>query len=362
MSIQRIEEILVQPQQSIRDAMERIDRGRRGIVLVVDEGRRLLGTVTDGDVRRAILANIEVSRPVSELLARKPRIAPSKPTWARVGTTNDELLELMHQRSLRQVPLLDNDGVVVDLVTIDELVPPNRLPVHAVVMAGGFGKRLLPLTEDLPKPMLPVNDKPMMEHIVQGLKDGGVQTVSVTTHYKAQKIIDHFGDGSRFGVKMDYVNEDQPAGTAGALALMPPPTQTLLVINGDVLTRIDLRAMLKFHRQHGAEMTVGLRQYDFQVPYGVVECQAERIRSLKEKPSYSFFVNAGVYLLEPSAHALIPRQRRFDMTDLVQALLDQDRRVLGFPIIEYWMDIGRMDDYQRAQEEAARSSASASAP
>lgn len=346
-----LEQILVHPTHTIRMAMTAIDRGAKGIALVVDEERHLLGTVTDGDIRRAILAGDSLDTPVSELLARKADTAYPQPITARLTAPPEELLKTMRQYKIRQLPLLDEQGRVVDLVALEDLLPEETLPVQAVIMAGGFGKRLRPITEEVPKPMLPIGDRPLMELIIEQLRQAGIRRASVMTHYLAEKIISHFGDGSEFGIDISYVTEDRPLGTAGALGLMEPPQEPLLVINGDILTRVDFRAMLAYHREQGADLTVGVRQYDLQVPYGVVECQGPRVCGLREKPQLSFLVNAGIYLLEPTVHQYIPYSQRFDMTDLIEKLLAEGRTVVAFPIVEYWVDIGQLEDYEKAQED-----------
>jgi NDP-sugar pyrophosphorylase family protein len=209
----------------------------------------------------------------------------------------------------------------------------------------------MPLTQDLPKPMLPVGGRPLMEHIIEQLQHAGIRHVNVSTHYKAEKIIEHFGNGEAFGVDLQYVNEDRPLGTGGALGLMRPADETQLVINGDIFTQVDFRAMLSFHRENEAEMTVAVRRYEMQVPYGVVECEGARVSRLVEKPQAAFLVNAGIYLLEPSVYPFIPKGQRFHMTELIRWLLDAGRRVISFPIREYWMDVGHHGDYARAQDD-----------
>ncbi len=343
--------LCIPPSGSIREAIACMDRNERGIALVVDNERRLIGTITDGDVRRAMLAGLNLDTPITELLARKANSPYAQPVTAPVGTERGALLRLMQERRVRQVPLLDEEQRVVDHVTLEELLPDEVLPLQAVVMAGGFGTRLHPLTGDVPKPMLPVGSKPLMERIVEHLQALGIRRVSVTTHYKHETIAEHFGDGSRFGVEIQYVNEENPLGTAGALGLMEAPQETLLVINGDILTHLDFRAMFSYHRDYRADLTVGVRQYGLQVPYGVVECEGVSVRRLTEKPLLNFFVNAGIYLLEPAVHSYIPSGQRFDMTDVIQRLLEEGRSVVSFPIREYWLDIGQPSDYEQAQED-----------
>lgn len=346
-----LQSLFISPDHSIRTAIKCVDRGSCGIALVVDQERCLLGTITDGDVRRAVLDGTDLESPVSELLSRKISTQYPKPVTASPETDRKLLIALMHEQVLRQIPILDNDDRVVDLVMMDDLIPTQDLQLQAVIMAGGFGMRLRPLTEDLPKPMLPVGDKPLMELVIEQLRQVGIRRVNVTTHYKPGKISDYFGDGSSFGVELNYVNEDKPLGTGGSLGLIDKPTEPMLVINGDILTQVDFRAMLAYHQEHQAIMTIAVRQYDIKVPYGVIECEGSRVCSLKEKPQMHFLVNAGVYLLEPKVYEFIPNGEHFNMTDLIQRLLDSNHTVASFPIIEYWLDIGQLADYEHAQHD-----------
>ncbi|MCX6122135.1 MAG: nucleotidyltransferase family protein [Ignavibacteriales bacterium] len=351
MNDNQLKALCISPEQSISAAMECVDRGACGIALVVDQARRLLGTITDGDVRRAILAGKDLESPVSVLLASKVSTQYPKPVTVQLGTNREKLLDLLHKNVLRQLPVLDSDGRVVDLVMIDDLIPIPDLPLQAVIMAGGMGTRLRPLTEDLPKPMLPVGGKPLMELVIEQLRQVGIRRVNVATHYKPEKISDHFGDGSSFGVEINYVNEDKPLGTGGALGLIDKPTEPMLVINGDILTKVDFRAMLAYHQEHRAVMTVAVKQYDILVPYGVIKCEGSHVCALEEKPQMHFLVNAGIYLLEPKAFEFIPTGEHFNMTDLIQRLLDFDHIVASFPVIEYWLDIGQLEDYEQAQND-----------
>jgi dTDP-glucose pyrophosphorylase len=328
-----------------------IDRNERGIAIVVDADWHLLGTITDGDVRRAMLLGVNLDASVGVILEGKAKSPYPKPITAPVGCSAETLLQLMRENQIRQVPLLDDAGCVVNLVTMDDLMPAPAPRLQAVIMAGGQGTRLRPLTEAVPKPMLPVGGRPLMEIIIEQLQQLGIRQVSVATHYKPERIIEHFGDGRAFGVEISYVNEDRPLGTGGALGLMRPPDGPVLVINGDILTQVDFRAMLQFHGEYQAEMTVAVRRYDVKVPYGVIECDGSFVRQLKEKPQMLYLVNAGIYLLEPSVYELIPSGKHFNMTDLIQWLLDAGRPVVSFPICEYWLDIGHPADYVQAQND-----------
>ena len=253
------------PNNTIREVIACINRSDCGIALMTDSAGRLLATITDGDVRRAILDGRELDESGETLLQYKSA-EHQTPTTAHKNTTPVVMLQIMQEHEILQLPLLDDEGRVVDLVTREDLRPGGSPSLQAVIMAGGAGTRLRPLTEDLPKPMLPVGNRPIMEHIIEQMREAGIQQVNITTHYQPEKITEYFGDGQDFGVKLNYVAEDRPLGTAGALGLMEPATEPVLVINGDILTQVDFRAMLAFHREHQADLTVGVRRYDLQIP------------------------------------------------------------------------------------------------
>lgn len=341
-----VQRVLIAPEQTLRDALQCIDAGAEGIALVVDGRGKLLGTVTDGDVRRAMLAGVDMDRDtVATLLGTR---GSRRPVTAQAGTGAGALRKLMKDHSLRHIPLVDESGRVTELALLRELALEDELPLTAVVMAGGLGTRLRPLTEQLPKPMLPVGDRPVMEHVVEQLQKVGISRLSITTHYKPEAIKAHFGDGSRFGLEIDYVNEEEPLGTAGALGLLKQPEGPVLVINGDILTEVNFRAMFDYHVDNQAVMTVGVRQFELQVPYGVVELEGSKVTRLDEKPTYRFFINAGVYLIEPQVFTLITGEERLDANDLIERLIKDGQKVVGFPIHEYWLDIGRPEDYRQA--------------
>ena len=343
---------------TIRDAMKCIDRsGVISLALLVDEQGRLLSVLTDGDIRRGILHRLDLGAPVVDLLPIKALMPNAKAVTAPVGTDHPTLLKIMQEKGVRQLPLVDSEDKVVDIVLLRDLLPEVTSGLQAVVMAGGFGKRLSPLTEETPKPMLPVGGRPLLERIVAQLQQAGIQRVNITTHYKPEKIVEYFGSGSAFGVDIQYVNEDRPLGTGGALRLMTLPSTPTLVVNGDVLTAIDYRQMLDYHREHAADMTVAVNSHTIQVPYGVIEGEGAHITAVKEKPDIQLFVNAGIYLLEPSVYECIPAQEHFHMTDVVEELLRAKRTVVSFPIREYWMDIGQPNDYQQAQKDIGKESA-----
>lgn len=335
---------------SLREAIGQMDQSRSGIVLVVDTDQKLLGTVTDGDVRRAVLADVDLNGSVDSLLVQKVGSVYAHPVSAPADTERSLLLGLLQQHSISHIPLLDQDQRVVGLATRDEFLPRDDSAVQAVIMAGGTGSRLSPLTDETPKPMLPVGDRPLMERIVEQLRDTGIKQVKLAVHHRSEKISEHFGDGQKFGIDISYVTEDQPLGTAGALGLMETPKGTVLVINGDILTQLDFRAMLNYHRKQKAELTMAVQRHEVQIPYGVVETQGTSVKRLVEKPVINKLINAGIYLLEPYVYQFIPNGERCDMTDLIRCVLDQGRTVAAFPIHEPWMDIGEHAEYHQAQE------------
>jgi dTDP-glucose pyrophosphorylase/CBS domain-containing protein len=347
-----IASLFVGPGTSIHDVIACIDGNDTGIALVVDGERRLLGTITDGDIRRALLDGLALDAAAREVLSRKPARAPQQPTTAPVGTSQADLLDLMNQNQLRQVPLVDLQGRVVDIALLPDLVEQYQLPLRALVMAGGLGTRLRPLTEDRPKSMLPIGGRPLLEVIVRQLRDAGIRRVNLATHYKSEVIARHFGDGRDLSVEIDYVKEDQPLGTAGALSLLEDSDEPLLVINGDILTQVNVSAMLEFHRANHADMTVAVRPFDLQVPYGVVHTDGMSITRIDEKPLVRYFVNAGIYLINGDLCRLVPPGDRCDMTDLIGRAMAEGRRVISFPLHEYWLDIGRAEDYARAVSDA----------
>ena len=343
----RLESTVISPTTSISDAVVLLDKAGTGALVLCENGRILSGLLTDGDIRRAILQGKSLDAPCFTIASRKPVVAMRPISKA-------EALRLMNLHDIHHLPVVDAENRVLEFWLRKDLVTDVGQDLSAVIMAGGYGKRLLPLTESVPKPMLPVGDRPLLELTIEQLRRSGIHHVNLTTHYLPESIVNHFGDGEGFGVNLNYLKEDSPLGTAGGLKQMTRPDGTFLVINGDILTGVPFQEMLVYHQKHEAVLTVGVRKYEMQVPFGVVECEDVRITKLKEKPSLSFFINAGTYLLEPSACDYIPEGRPFDMTDLMQKLIEAGQTVVGFPIMEYWLDVGRHEDYQKAQEDVLR--------
>lgn len=336
---------LIAPEMPIRDAIRELDIHGLQIALVADEAGRLLGTLTDGDIRRAILKNISLTSPVSDVMN-------SRPVTATPSESVNVKRAKMKKKRIYRLPIVDDAGVILGLEAFDEeSVPPTR-PNWVVLMAGGTGTRLLPLTEQTPKPLLKIGEKPILETILESFVSLGYQNFYISVNYRAEMLEGHFKDGSEWGVKIEYLREGRSLGTAGCLSLLPEkPDQPLIVMNGDILTKVNFEQLLDFHRSERASVTMCVRKYEFQVPYGVIETSGRGITSISEKPTESFFVNAGIYVLNPEVLELIPKDTRFDMTSLFETCMAKKLKASAFPIREYWLDIGRHEDFRRASGE-----------
>lgn len=353
-SIRDIEPFCASPESTIRDLIALIVHNRGGVALIVDSDRHLLATVTDGDIRRAILHGIDLDAKVTVLFDGTVPRPHKRPITAPDGMPAIQILRLMGEHAIQHVPMIDETGRLVALTLLSSFVRDQELPLRAVIMAGGLGTRLRPLTQETPKPMLEVGGRPLLHRIIESLRCGGIRHINITTHFQADKIREYIGDGSSFDASVHYSHENEPLGTAGALRqMLLDESEPSLVINGDILTTVNYAAMLEYHREHQADLTIGVRHYTMTVPYGVVDCEGPLVKSIREKPDVGLFVNAGIYLIEPAVCRLIPEGERFDMTDLIGLLIAQGRRVVSFPVHEYWLDIGQHDDYRQAQDDVA---------
>jgi dTDP-glucose pyrophosphorylase len=336
---------LIEPQDTILTALAAIDRGAMQIVLVVDRERHLLGVVTDGDIRKHILRGGSLDLPVAPLMNTHPVVAKSAEPRA-------ELLARMRDRTIHQLPLVDEEQRVIDLVTLDDLLAARSQPNLVVLMAGGVGSRLRPLTSDTPKPMLKVGERPILETIVLQFKDHGFRRFVIAMHYLGEQIADHFGDGSRFGAEITYLRETEPLGTAGALSLLGDrPTEPFFLMNGDLLTKLNFASLMAFHRGSDAPVTMCVREHTLTIPYGVTEIYGGRLKRVVEKPTFRHLVNAGIYVCNPEVIDLVPRNRASTMIDVMQLLIARGNRPSVFPIHEYWVDVGQYGDFVRAGAE-----------
>lgn len=337
-------ENLVTADATILETLKIIDSHGVPIGLVHENGR-LLGSVTDGDIRRGLLAGITLAAPVSEVMN-------TSPITIAAGASDAHALQTMRQYGILFVPVMDVAGNVVDLKALKDMQPLSAAANPVMLMAGGLGSRLKPFTDDLPKPMLEVGGKPILETIIENFVVQGFTRLFISVNYKKEIIEDYFQDGTKWGAQISYVHEAQPLGTAGALSLLPElPQHPMIVMNGDLLTKVNFDQLLKFHEEHDALATICVREYKFTVPYGVVETEEHYLKTIEEKPAQRFFVNAGIYVLAPQAISQVPGDMIFDMPDLLTILTNQGRRSTVFPLREYWVDIGRLDDLTQARRE-----------
>lgn len=337
--------ILVNARISVKDALLLLDQTALQILLVVDAENKLLGTITDGDIRRGLLKGLTLADEIESIVF-------TSPTVGRVTESNQEVIKKAVRQKLHQIPIVDECNRVVGLKEIDELIKPDIKPNKVVLMVGGLGTRLYPLTQDTPKPMLKVGGQPILHTIVERFASYGFVNVVMCVNYKAEAIQKYFGDGKAFGVNIEYVIEEDRMGTAGALSLITTkPSEPFFVMNGDLLTNINFESLLDYHQSQKACATMCVREYDFQVPYGVVNVDGYKIQSIEEKPMHKFFVNAGIYMLSPVILDLIPANELYDMPTLFERLIAEKQNAISFPIHEYWLDIGQMNEYEQANRE-----------
>jgi dTDP-glucose pyrophosphorylase len=325
-------------------AIDMLDKEALRIVLVVNTSGKLLGTITDGDIRRALINQLGMNTELRNVMFCDPTVASVKDDKATI-------LKLMKKRDLLQIPILDANGIVVGLENLHRLLENRKYNNPVFLMAGGFGKRLKPLTNDVPKPLLKVGTKPILEIILEQFIKSGFYNFYISTHYKAEMVRTYFDDGRKWGVEIQYIHEEEPLGTAGSLGLLPNdvPELPLIMMNGDLLTNFNFERLLQFHSEQKGIATVCVREYDLKIPYGVVESEDIRIKRITEKPVHKFFVNAGIYVLEPDLVHSVQGNEYIDMPNLIENEIKQGCTVNMFPIHEYWLDIGQMDEYEKAQ-------------
>ena len=330
--------------ETIQEVIKKINRSGLEIVLVTDAEGRLTGTITDGDIRRGILAGLEMRQPASVIMNRNPITVPS-------GMARKEMLGIMRNHSIRQLPVVDANGRPTNLEVMESLID-GFSKRGAIVMAGGMGSRLHPLTQTTPKPLLSVDGQPILDHILTGLRESGLHDVVISVNYLAEHIKNHVKNGQAHKLNVSYLNERNRLGTAGALSLLDPrPKRPFLVMNGDLLTRMNYAKLLQLQEEHDYDMVMGIRVQETQIPYGVVEIQYGKVISIQEKPVYRNFINAGIYVLKPECIDLVPRDTYFDMTNMIDAVIRKNGRVGAFPVIEYWRDIGTPADLKAASTE-----------
>ena len=337
-----LQSICIAKDISIKDALQILNDGHMRIVLVLDDTGHLEGVISDSDIRRAILKGISFELPVTEIMVRKPLVASK-------GADDKEILALMKRFQIHQIPILDETGKVVDIKLIDDILPIGDSP-EAFVFVGGKGVRLHPITEHIPKPLLEVGGQPILFYILDGLLASGVNCITLALNYKGEMIEEAINNIPRYQRVIRFVREDSELGTAGALSLFnAPPGKPVIVMNGDILSKVDFRSMVNFHLAEKNMATVAVRSESVQIPFGVVDLSGSRITKIVEKPKYEYHVSAGIYIFEPSMFNLIPRNARIDMPGLLDILLEKSMRVGSFPVHEYWLDIGRHSELEKAQ-------------
>jgi dTDP-glucose pyrophosphorylase len=339
------ERALIGSEMTIREALEKIDTAGSQMGLVVDADRRLLGTLSDGDVRRGLLKGVTLTDKVSVAMHLNPRVA-------NIKDDRRSILDIMRREGLHHMPIVNSEGIVFGMEVVDDFLGPSARENWVVIMAGGIGQRLGKLTLETPKPMLQVGSRPLLEIIVSSYAAQGFHRFYFAVNYKAEQIEQHFGDGSKFGVEIRYLREKQRLGTAGALSLLPEmPALPMFVANADLLSKADLNSMLDQHNKSDADVTMAVREYEMQVPFGVVEESDGRIRAIVEKPKQVFTISAGIYILSPQLLDLVPRDTYFDMPSLFDAAIGANLVARCHLIDGYWLDIGHLPDYERANRE-----------
>ena len=340
-----IQNIKLSKNASIEEALKVIGDGAMQIALIVDKSDKLIGTLTDGDIRRGLLKGLDLKSSIESITFKTPTIA-------KESDTKEMILKLAISKKLNHIPIIDESGKVIGIQEISQLVMPNEKKNKVILMVGGLGERLGSLTKDTPKPMLKVGNKSILETIVENFKGYGYTNIVMCLNYKSEIIQDYFGDGSEFGVNIEYIVEEKRMGTAGALSLLKDNSkEPFFVMNGDLLTNVNFEKIHECYLLNNAQALMCVREYESQVPYGVINIENTKIVSVEEKPTQKFFVNAGIYMLNPEVLKYIPKNEFYNMTTLFEKLIDKDKNIISFPIDGYWLDIGRFEEYKKANEE-----------
>jgi dTDP-glucose pyrophosphorylase len=338
--------VILNTDHNIRDAMQALDSAALRIVIVCDQEQKLLGTVTDGDIRRGLLSDCEMTDSITKVMNKNPLTAQSK-------DSRSDRLKIMEEYDLLALPIVDEENHLIDLETLNRVMKAQKRDNPVFIMAGGFGTRLQPLTDHCPKPMLRVGEKPMLEHLIDQFVSFGFHNFYISTHYLPEIIREHFGDGSKWNVSIQYVHEDSPLGTGGALGLLPKnrPNLPLIMMNGDVLTKLNYSELLRHHEESGFDATLCVREDEHRVPFGVIETENQLITDMVEKPTYRYKINTGIYVLNPEIIDSVQVDQRIDMPTLLELHRANDKRIGTYTSYDYWLDIGQMKDYQKAQSD-----------
>ena len=342
-----IDKIKLKSGSSVREAMIAIDDGAMKIAVVVDDEGKLVGILTDGDIRRGLIDGMTLSSSIETIIQTNPIVC-------YVNDSKEDILAKSLGKKIYHMPVLDAHLRVIGIEDIDSLLEPKARINKVVLMVGGLGSRLRPLTENTPKPMLKVGNKPILETIINNFKQYGFKDIILSVNYKADIVKEYFGNGEKFGVNIEYIHEDKRMGTAGALSLMRGKfDEPFFVMNGDLLTNVNFEHFLNFHKDNNATATMAVREYEYQVPFGVVNQDGGQITSIVEKPMQRFYVNAGIYILNPEVINMIEDDTFYDMPTLFDDLIKSNKAPISFPVHEYWLDIGQMNELKQARNEYA---------
>nr|WP_317200234.1 nucleotidyltransferase family protein [uncultured Psychrobacter sp.] len=338
--------VILTPKATIRDAMRIIDEAALRIGLVSNDQGKLIGTVTDGDIRRGLLASCHMTDPITTVMNKNP-------ITVRSIHTRQQRIDIMDKHDLLSLPVLDDNDNLIGLETLHQVLQLKKLDNPVFIMAGGFGTRLRPLTDHCPKPMLHVGEKPMLEHLIDQFIKLGFHDFYISTHYMPEVIHNHFDDGSKWNVSITYIHEESPLGTGGALGLLPKglPNLPLIMMNGDVLTKIDFKHLLDHHESHEFDATMCVRQLEHKISFGVVESENDLITAMVEKPTYRYHINTGIYVLSPECVASVGANQKIDLPTLLAKRMQQNEKVGIYTSYDYWLDIGQIADYQKAQQD-----------
>ena len=343
--MKNINKIKLSESALIKEALKVISEGAIKLAIVVDDNDRLIGTLSDGDIRRGLLEGLGLNNPIKSLIVKEPIVIKN-------NESKEKILKLAISKKIQHIPVVDDNGVLIKLEEVNYPVIPDKKNNKVILMVGGLGTRLGNLTKNTPKPMLKVGDKSILQTIVESFTNYGYTNITMCLNYKSHIIQDYFGDGSKFGINLDYILEKERLGTAGALSLIKEnPVDPFFVMNGDILTDANIEDIHNSYVSSNAEALMCVREYNYQVPYGVVKTSNNAIVSIEEKPTQKFFVNAGIYMLSPKVLEYIPQNEFFNMTTLFEKLIDKDKNVISYPLNGYWLDIGRFEEFKRANDD-----------
>ena len=339
--IKNIKNNLLNIESTVSDAVKILQKSKYKTVIIISSKNRVIGTITDGDIRRGLLVGISLDAPCKDVMNKRPNIA--------YQNDNKRINEILKTQTI--VPIVNTNSEIIGMINSKVSSAKKNMKNLVVIMAGGEGKRLMPLTAITPKPMLPVKKKPLIHKIIEGLGESGFKEIQISVHYKGEQLVNYFKNGKKFGVNIKYIHEEKPLGTAGCLSLIDIKNlnEPIIVLNGDVLTNIDYRRLINFHQKSKKSFTLCAAAYDISIPYGTIELKKDSIIDIEEKPIKKYLINAGIYVIEPSVIKKMKKNLKIDMTTLVKKFIKQ-KEVTVFPLHEFWIDIGNHEDYEKVQD------------